>query len=57
MALELLMALLEGDSPSALVSGVFAVITAPLMVVEVVALSLAYWELTSPEPPPIPPPS
>lgn len=57
LALELLMALLEGDSPSALVSGVFAVITAPLIVVEVVALSLSYWELTSPEPPPTPPPS
>ena len=57
LGLELLMNLLEGHSPPALVSSVFAVITAPLVVVEVVALSLSYWELTSPAPPPTPEPS
>lgn len=57
LGLELLMTLLEGDSPSAVSSSVFAVITAPLVVVEVVALSLSYWELTTPAPPPTDPPA
>jgi hypothetical protein len=55
MCLALLTNYLEGEDASIAESVVFAAISGPLMIVEVVALSLSYWELTSPGPPPTPP--
>ncbi len=37
--------------------GALLVLTAVFTVIQVVALSLSYWELTRPEPPPTPPPA
>jgi|KBSMisStandDraft_5_1062788.scaffolds.fasta_scaffold112393_3 hypothetical protein len=49
--------LLYRDGATVVEFSVLVVLATLLIIIEVVALSLSYWELTSPEPPPTPPPS
>ena len=55
--LQQLTNLLYRDGATAVEFSVLVVLATLLIIIEVVALSLSYWELTSPEPPPTPPPS
>jgi hypothetical protein len=55
--LQQLTNLMYRDGGNPVEFAVLVVLATLLIIVEVVALSLSYWELTSPEPPPIPPPS
>lgn len=55
--LKWIVALLSRDGGTMWEYGVLLVLTAVFTVIQVVALSLSYWELTQPEPPPTPPPA
>lgn len=55
--LQLLTDLLYRNGASSVEFAFLVVLAAALVIVEVVALTLSYWELTSPAPPPTPPPS
>jgi hypothetical protein len=56
-SLQLLTDLLYRNGASGVEFAILVVLAAALVIVEVVALTLSYWELTSPAPPPTPPPS
>ena len=55
--LQQLTDLMYRNGASSIEFAILVVLGAALIIVEVVALSLSYWELTSPAPPPTPPPS
>jgi len=55
--LQQLTELLSRNGASGAEFALLVVLGAALVIVEVVALTLSYWELTSPAPPPTPPPS
>jgi hypothetical protein len=56
-ALKWIVALLTRDGATTVEFGLLLVLTSVFTVIQVAALSLAYWELTQPAPPPTPPPA
>jgi hypothetical protein len=54
--LQRLVELMYRDEASMVEFGILLVLASVFTVIQVAALSLAYWELTRPEPPPTPPP-
>jgi hypothetical protein len=56
-ALKWIVALLTRDGATMAEFGVLLVLTSVFTVIQVAALSLSYWELTQPAPPPTPPPA
>ena len=56
-ALKWIVALLARDGATTAEFGVLLVLTSVITVIQVAALSLAYWELTQPAPPPTAPPA
>ena len=55
--LQQLTDLMYRNGASSMEFAILVVLAAALVIVEVVALSLSYWELTSPAPPPTHPPA